>query len=279
MKNIKKSKLKSLPHVFLLIFFFTFVCLARKSIQTVSERELLLLSIMSYNNNQNTNVSETIIDNNFERKWFAGYGDISELKGWRIVDSIINTDAKKMAGFSVISYKKGKNLVIAFRGTDSGIVQENWGYFILNNEHPQAKYVNQYINNLKNVSFVNQETNIYLTGHSLGGYLATFALGKIMGINELKDKLVKATTFNGLGIGYTSDKAMIKRLSKIGPDKLVNYAVRGDVVVLIGRHFTKVKYLDFIPKSFDATMNFISGPHFPYNFLAQSPFLKNSINI
>ena len=267
-----KLKIKNLPIIFLLIIFSIPAYFSKKNENDVSNRELLMLAIMSYSNNQKQNVTE-MIDEKFSEKWFAGYADVSELQGWETVDYIINTDLKKMGGFSVVLYKKENNLVIAFRGTDSGIVQENWEYFLANREHPQAKYVSQFIDSLKNASYIDYNTKIYLTGHSLGGYLATFALGKILGIRELKNKVVKATTFNGLGLGFIADKAMLKRLFDIPKNKLKNYAVKGDLVALIGKHFTKIKYLEKLKQAEDK-LDPIRTAHFPYNFLAQTPFLK-----
>lgn len=278
MSNVFNFRIRTLKSILLLIFFSIPVYFAIGNDETVSDRELLLLSIVTYHDIQGTDVSE-IKDKNFEKKWFAGHASISELKGWEIVDSVINKNVKKMAGLSVITYKKGKNVVIAFRGTDSGFIRENWGYFISKHEHPQAKYVAQYINSLRKASFIDDDTNIYLTGHSLGGYLAIFALGVITGIEDLKGKLVKAVTFSGLGIGYLKDKAMKERLNNIGEDKLVNYAVKGDVIAQLGKHFTKIIYVKFILRPLKSLVGFLSiTPHYPYSFFVQgSPFKNSSV--
>lgn len=275
MNNVNVLKKRSVMIIISLFFFLIPTCFTKSLQSPVTDRELLMLAIMSYSNDQKEDVTQ-MQDDEFNSKWFAGYADPSELDGWKVVDSVINTDVKRMNGFSVVAYKKGKNVVIAFRGTDSGIIQENWGYFVLNREHPQAKHAINYINSLKNASFISYDTNIYITGHSLGGYLATFALGKILSIDSLKNKVVKTVTFNGLGIGYILDKAMLKRLSKVSEDKLVNYSVKGDAVSLIGKHFTKPIYADLVmPKLRNVPAKVLGNAHFPYSFFAKDTFSKN----
>ena len=96
MNNMYNAKLGILTSVFLFLFFPWSVCFATENKTSVSDRELLMLSIMSYHNEQNVDVADMTEDEDFRQKWFAGYTDASELKGWKMVDSIINTSIKKM---------------------------------------------------------------------------------------------------------------------------------------------------------------------------------------
>lgn len=243
----------------------------------VSDRELLMLTIMSYKNNQKENTWENTENEEFNLRWFAGYTNASELKGWKMVDCIINENLKNMGGFSVVTYKKGNNIVIAFRGTDSGVISENFEYIIPRREHSQVKYLIQYIDSLRHKSFIKNDTKIYIAGHSLGGYLAIYGLGKILKMKELKDKVVKVITFNALGLGYIIDKSIEKELSESAVSILFNYAIKGDIISIIGKHFTKLIYLDSLKPKSSKTPVLVSGnPHFPYNFLGQPPFLEVS---
>lgn len=272
MNSVTKMGEKALAVIVLFFLFLVPVCFARVNKNQVTERELLMLAIMSYSDNQQRYATH-IQDDRFNAKWFAGYADPSELEGWKIVDVVMNRDTKKMDGFSVVTYKKENNVVVAFRGTGVDSIRANRGDIIFGREHPQAKHVMNYINTLRNAPFTKGNTNIYFTGHASGGYLATFALGKSLSVNELKGKVKRAVTFNGLGMGYIVNKTMLKNLLKVNPSQLVNYAVRGDKLSEIGKHFTEIIYVDLVTPKIDAVHQGVVGnPYFPYSFFANEIF-------
>ena len=273
---VKYTKNKMLS---LFTAILTFILISPSMINEVSaaslvtERELLMLSIMSYSDSQKQNVWKMTDDEDFNKKWFCGYTDASELRGWKMVDYKISKNNTDNEGFSAVCYKKNNNVVVAFRGTDDGIISENWKYILPYTEHPQAKYVREYINDLELKWFINLGTNVYLTGHSLGGYLALYGTGVILQHDYLKNRFVKTATFNGLGMGYLQDKDMEKKLSSLDDSKLTNYRIYGDVVSTMGKHFTGIKTLKFINNKNDsgAPSNVLKNPHFPHHFLVQSP--------
>lgn len=271
---VNKNKLSVFYIVSVLLLSCFFPAISGASRNTdVSDRELLMLAIMSYKNNQKANTWENTGDEKFDARWFGGYGDASELTGWHMVDCVINPSIKSMKGFSAVTYQKADTIVVAFRGTDSGVVTENWEYAVPKREHPQIKFLNLYIDHLKDQPFMTDSSKIYIVGHSLGGYLATYCLGRMLQIEELKHKIVKVLTFNGLGLGYIKDKSIKETLFKVSPDIIVNYSVNGDVVSLIGQHFTKTVYLKSLKSKSPATSVLVSSnPHFPHNFLGQEPF-------
>lgn len=272
----KKYKLGSILMLFFSIIFFAPFFQAKAYDNMVTDRELLMLAILSYDNAPQKDTSQ-MGNEKFNSKWFGEFGDPSELVEWETVDYIINKDIENMNGFSVVTYRKRDNLVIAFRGTDSGLVKENWKYFIARNQHPQAKYISGYIDRLKEYGIIQPNTKIYLAGHSLGGYLTIFALGQALLDEDLKDKVVRAVTFNGLGLGYIKDKALNKVLSNADKNLLVNYAVKGDVVSIIGRHFTPIKYVKLVLSKNKNMPAFVNGnAHFPYSFFHSRYFMKNS---
>lgn len=241
----------------------------------VTDRDLLLLSILSYSNNQKEHINQMTNDKEFNNRWFGGYTDASELVGWTRVDEIINKSNRTMNGFSVVTYQKDDNLVISFRGTDNGIVAENWKYVLYHREHPQVKYIRYYINRIKCSGLVGKNTRIYVTGHSLGGYLAIYSLGILLHTDGLSDKIEKAVTFNALGIGYIIDKQSERFLQNVSPDKLVNYCINTDIISKIGEHYTKMISFDPVVSSSgnsNIPIGVVGNPHFPYHFLGQKFF-------
>lgn len=180
-----------------------------------------------------------------------------------------------MSGFSAITYSKDDNIIISFRGTDDGIINENWEYIIPKHQHPQSKYADRYIKKIENSDLIGENTKLYITGHSLGGYLATYSTGIVLKSDKLKKHFVKTTTFNGLGLGHISDKLIKENLKNIDKDKLISYKIEGDIVSLIGKHFTDfitLKNVNSADPKTSLTVN--KNPHFLYHFFAQEPFLK-----
>lgn len=116
-----------------------------------------------------------------EYYYFMNFADVSELKGWEIYDfsTIQGTKFKNSVSwsdtFDAITFKRGNNYVIAYRGTDFPDLYEwltDFAYAVngANNQTMQAYYYaqNQYEKILKK----DNAAKIYVTGHSLGGYLA-----------------------------------------------------------------------------------------------------------
>ena len=239
--------------------------------EAVTDRELLLLSIISYYNVQNNDTSTMpIVDDKYMDDFKQMYSS-SELNGWETKDYTIEESVGSRYGFSAVTYKKNNNVVVAFRGTDSGLFLENKWYLCPFIEHPQAKFASEYMDKILNSNFVNENTKIYLTGHSLGGYLVLNTLGKFYEKENFKSKFVRAVTFNGLGIGYMEDKKIHRVLSKLSDDQLVNYRMEWDIVSLIGKHFTKVLTLKTgtsVPNSIMQILKKMKSSHALYNFLA-----------
>lgn len=272
MSYIIKSKLKNITVLFCSILFLMPFCKASYSKYTVTDRELLMLAAMSYNNNPQEDVSK-MGDEQFNSKWLGEFANPEELDGWKLVDFIINKELNVMKGMSVFTYKKGNDVVIAFRGTDCGIIRENWKCLVLGKQHPQIKYAEKYLERLKSEPFIDSNTKIYITGHSLGGHLALYSLGKLLLTDEFKNKVVRVVTFNGLGLLHIKDKRIIEVLSKVGKDLLVNYAVRGDIVSLIGKHFTPLTYVKTFYSKSEKIPKFVNGnSHFLYMFFSMTPF-------
>lgn len=206
----------------------------------VSYRDLTLLSHAVYENyGAGTILSEkgkTLKSNNEEVT-----GSLSELDGWEVLMSVYNP----YTGFEASAYAKDNNLVLATRGSeahDLADIVQDWviadfvGFLIgMNAQLPAmetfvAEVVEQY---------GDEYDNIYVTGHSLGGYLALMASSQLVE-HDVEDKIREVVTFNGLGmnlggslVGTILDLDDYSNFGKI-QGKLKHYRTDNDVVSLIG---------------------------------------------
>ena len=205
----------------------------------MSYRDLALLANAVYENyGAGAILSRKDLEMQVEGYGLAGSTD--ELKGWVVVESAYNP----YTGFEAAAYAKDNNIVIATRGSeahDLADILQDWvvadviGHLIgLNAQLPAmetfisvvaAKYGDRY-------------DHFYVTGHSLGGYLALMA-GSQLVINGLEHKIDGVVTFNGLGMSsmnsftYFLDLDDNINLQKIRGE-IKNYKTLGDVVSCIG---------------------------------------------
>lgn len=181
------------------------------------------------------------------------YASIEELDGWVVAD-FRNKEIteKSMAAFVL---QKDKDLIIVFRGTD----MEWFADFLygVQNRHNQEEYANKYVLEImEEYSQKEGNYNIYVTGHSLGGYLAQTAGAKIaQNIDKYENlELKKIVTFNGIGINfftyfgdkydYGNQNETIKTLKELGEqEKLIGYYTYGDLVSALGVHYGEMRML------------------------------------
>lgn len=125
-----------------------------------------------------------------EAYYFLNFAKTKELEneGWTIFDygteqTETGSKIKKILGidninfkgvFDAVTFKKGDNYVIAYRGTDYPDLLE-WlqdiGY-AFEGEHAEAAMAYKYAQDVYDAIPKNRNTKIYVTGHSLGAYLA-----------------------------------------------------------------------------------------------------------
>ncbi len=184
------------------------------------------------------------------------YASINEVDDWMVVDyHNKEISEKSMAAFTL---KKDNNLIIVFRGTDTEVIGDiKYG---LKNYHDQEEYANKYvIEILDEYCDDGEEINVYVTGHSLGGYLAQIAGAKIEQTlnNDSKYsniKLKEVVDFNGIGINfltklgeeenYGNQAENIETLKKLGEEgRLIEYYTYGDVVSALGVHYGEMREL------------------------------------
>ncbi|MBE5820617.1 MAG: DUF2974 domain-containing protein [Clostridiales bacterium] len=184
------------------------------------------------------------------------YASINEVDDWMVVDyRNKEISEKSMAAFLL---KKDNNLIIVFRGTDI-----DWPTHIVyatQNYHSQEQYANKYVLEiLDEYCDDGVEYNVYVTGHSLGGYLAQIAGAKIEQTLVADTKysnihLKEIVDFNGIGINfltklgdtenYGNQAENIATLKKLGEEgRLIEYYTFGDCVSALGVHYGEMREL------------------------------------
>lgn len=157
--------------------------------------------------------------------YFLNGVDESEYADW-IIDayyeknntlSISDTAGSWEGKLSVITFKKGNDYVIAYRGTDFPDVLE-WltdiEYATGKNAQTEPAF-NYAISEYKRITASNSNANIYVTGHSLGAYLAQIG-GAAITLYETENgllynsRLAKVEYFNGMGIDLLKINSGVK---------------------------------------------------------------------
>ena len=210
----------------------------------VCDRDLAMFAALTYDTPNKYN-NKSISDNYY----FLNFGSATEVYDyWEIVDCSGELWADIATHFYATTYKNGNNVVIAYRGTDS-----EWGEWVNNivgvglvNYHSEEGYARNYAAKMaKKYS----DCNIYITGHSLGGYLAQFGASEIIR-NHDKSILKKVAYFNGIGLKYnkllfwSKNDEMNALKGFYNGSNLISYQINGDVVSALGTHSGKVVGFD-----------------------------------
>lgn len=226
-----------------------------------------------------------------QKYYFYNFADTNkEAYNWEIVNykSEISSNGKKASigwegQFDAITFKKGNNYVIAFRGTDYPDLLE-WLQdisYATKKDHVQAEKAYSYAKDeYSRIVNENKNAKIYITGHSLGAYLAQIGAAAIIDIDKdgnnynpkSSSNLEKVVYFNGMGIsglGLKSERtidfrnALIylgshdKNGNELNSDTKVNYSdtlsssgrlilysMKGDPVSGVGVHYGEIRKLE-----------------------------------
>ncbi|MEY8461710.1 leucine-rich repeat protein [Streptococcus merionis] len=131
-----------------------------------------------------------------------GRTDEKLFTNWRIFDYHGQTTSWFTSNHHVVFVdKSNKNVVIAYRGTNESVeLPQDLGIPVGIIEHKRRveEQIPIILKMLKSRGIYYE--NIYVTGHSLGGYLAYHAAAKIAVKQDEKDKLKKVVNFNGPGL-------------------------------------------------------------------------------
>lgn len=221
-----------------------------------------------------------------EKYYFYTFASTKEeAKNWEIVNykQVSKNEGKNSLSwsgqFSAITFKKGNNYVIAYRGTDYPDVLE-WLQdiaYAVQGEHDQAGYAHDYaVSEYNRIVSSDKSANIYVTGHSLGAYLAQIGgaaivdAGKVNGVFDASksSNLKKVVYFNGMGVsgiglkteetkkyrdaleflGKTSTTGVtspntLNYSNDMSSGRLILYSMDGDPVSGLGIHYGEIRKL------------------------------------
>ena len=147
---------------------------------------------------------------------------------------------------SVSYFKNGSNLVIAFRGTDEELEKATDSILLLGTRTAvqgiARKQIRDILDNVfskGNIYKFQEIENVYITGHSLGGYQAYYAfleMNELMKIYKNKPdskyrfvKNVSVVNFNGPGIKYAYNE--LEKLYDANPNSVRAFRTIGRTVI------------------------------------------------
>lgn len=131
--------------------------------------------------------------NKFNKEQLFDAADIREMiKNWRFVRQV-----NKSNGFSASIFSVGNQAVLAIRGTDGSNDLDDDAAIGFKTTPKQAYSA------LEMEQYLKDYSAYYLTGHSLGGYLAQYLIGKSL---YLDSNFKHAALFNAPGVALTFDK-------------------------------------------------------------------------
>lgn len=200
---------------------------------------------------------------------FYNLASTNEVSDWKLINyTKINTYniMRKGAMFTAMTFKRDNDIVIAYRGTDFDDIGD-WAQDIqygVIGRSGQEEFTRQY--GVK-IAEAFPDCNIYVTGHSLGGYLAQIGGAAILE-SPYKNNVKEIGYFNGMGLYFWSNardalydaKLISKETYNIltnpctpynrtqastqstltnwynNGGKLVSYYIKGDVISSLGTH-------------------------------------------
>lgn len=167
------------------------------------------------------------------QQWCNGAGRCREKK--------INADVYKIANLAAAAYKKGNEVIVAFRGTD-GIVDVITDAGFLLKKIPKSYVLakNLYLK----IKKLNPNCTVYCTGHSLGGAYAQMVVARAI---RDGDDCPRSITFNAPGLGYALKKKEQELHKKSLLSKMSNYVVMNDFIGNFREHAGSTYYIQPYP--------------------------------
>lgn len=180
-----------------------------------------------------------------ETYYFLDFARADEVRGHWSVEDFAHIRCGLDTHFTATTYRNGDALVVAFRGTDGELGE--WANNLLGygvaSYHVEELQARAYI---EKIARRYPDCDLYITGHSLGGYLAQIAAAHLVQ-RGLDGGLARVAYFNGMGINIVgvsglpsmmiNNQATLFTLLTLGEaGKLVCHRIAGDIVSGLGAH-------------------------------------------
>ncbi len=200
---------------------------SRPLIWDVSDRHLAMSATIVYDS-----LPENAVISNYSNildKRFNGVATANELKEWSVYDTHYSK-----GGLQVATYKIDDNLIVSYRGSDQ--LYDDW--FVSNilgfvtGFNAQVPMTKDYIELILSES---EDLNVYILGHSLGGYLAYNAGAKALSIDTNSIKGI--WHFNGLGLHSLYADLKDEQYLVDNKEKITNYIVKGEFLNSLPFHY------------------------------------------
>ncbi|WP_101720969.1 Mbeg1-like protein [Eggerthella timonensis] len=167
---------------------------------------------------------------------------------WKVAETYHSPINVIGTSYDATVYVRGHEAVLAYRGTDE---DPEWlndfvgGVWNVNGEEGPARETARRVAD----KYAARGYNVYITGHSLGGYLAQVGAAEFLG-TPWADRLRAVEYFNGMGLDYAfwagsspdyaSERTTLRGFSE-RTGALVGHRIFGDPVSLLGIHSGAVK--------------------------------------
>ena len=236
-------------YIILLVFcFFMLFCITDVLATEVTDRDIAIACILASGNHSDGITVAQDLGAGPDR--IRNYGDRHELDDWFIVDFSNNWLAN--LGMTALVLEKDNNVIISFRGTDTEWIEDAINGVL--NFHIQEFPANAYVKKIvEQYSKKDGNYKFYVTGYSLGGYIAQTAGATVeKEANKYPNiQLAKIMDFNGIGInfltflgnlglgGHTDEIEILKKLGEEG--RLVDYYIYGDIISAAGMHYGEMR--------------------------------------
>jgi len=163
---------------------------------------------------------------------YYGFNFAAEMEDWQLQQVYLDRET----GFKVVVFAAEGSTALAIRGTygtlDTALTNQtgSWWYNIrsLTGEtHSHIAPLAAFLNS-QDIFELLQDTNIYITGHSLGGYLAYIAALQLVEMG-LEDNIQRVAAFSA----PIFDVQTIDRVRNLNPQlrsRIIHYYVPGDLI-------------------------------------------------
>lgn len=188
----------------------------------VGERDLMIFAKMAYDNFDGETEKNTPENDEKRAGNYAvlaldvSHSDRELFKKWKKLNA--SHSSFLLGDFNAVTYVNGDTAIIAFRGTDDNQIAINDYLFKFDNDIPVTELIQDLQIGLgnssqegparkyaKEIAKLSKLKNIYLTGHSLGGYLSYMGGYELRNDNRLKD----VYNFNGPGYTIFDDRTQV----------------------------------------------------------------------